>query len=144
MLHLHLHLSFDPAGRWGITDDSQPVFSIFFLVLHCPLGLAELQPCPVFDVVSHLFFCLPCLLPLSLCLARWFWPDLMNGRLVYLSLRLFTMVRRSSCHSIACWILARTSSLVTGSSSPTVRNSVFLISAFSVNSTSFFPNHFQT
>ena len=29
---------------------------------------------------SHLFLCLPCLLPLSLCLARWFWPDLMNGK----------------------------------------------------------------
>ena len=29
---------------------------------------------------SHLFLCLPCLLPLSLCLARWFWLDLMNGR----------------------------------------------------------------
>ena len=25
-------------------------------------------------------FCLPCLLLVSLCLARWFWPDLMNRR----------------------------------------------------------------
>ena len=31
------------------------------------------------------------------------------------SLHLFTMVRRSSCGQIACWILARTSSLVTWS-----------------------------
>ena len=51
-------------------------FLPFFSVLHCPLGLGKL----------HLF-CLPtsfsvCLVffPLSLCLARWFWPDLMNGR----------------------------------------------------------------
>ena len=30
---------------------SQPVFSIF-PVLHCPLGLGELQTCPFLDVVS--------------------------------------------------------------------------------------------
>ena len=36
----------------------QPVISIFFPVLHCPLGLGELQACPFLDVV------LP-LLPLS-------------------------------------------------------------------------------
>ena len=29
----------------------QPVFSPFFLVLHCPLGPAELQACPFPDVV---------------------------------------------------------------------------------------------
>ena len=29
----------------------QPVFSIFFPVLHCPLGLAELQACPFSDVI---------------------------------------------------------------------------------------------
>ena len=33
----------------------------------------------------------------------------------HFSLRLFTMVRRSSCGLIACWILAHTSSLVTWS-----------------------------
>ena len=56
-------------------------------------------------------------LPLSLCLARWFWPDLMNGKHDHTtcSLRLFTMVRRSSCGPVACWILTRTSSLVTWS-----------------------------
>ena len=43
--------------------------------------------------------------------------DLPNSRPVYsrCSLRLFTIVRRSSCGLIACWILARTSSLVTWS-----------------------------
>ena len=55
--------------------------------------------------------------PLSLCLARWFRPDLTNGRhdhttAVCVS---FTMARRSSCGPIAYWILARTSSLVTWS-----------------------------
>ena len=53
--------------------------------------------------------------PLSLCLARWFWPDLMNGRHVHTtSLCLFMMVR-SLCGTIAGRILARTSSLVTRS-----------------------------
>ena len=28
---------------------------------------------------SHLFLCLLVFFPLSLCLARWFWPDLMKG-----------------------------------------------------------------
>ena len=56
---------------------SQPVSSIFSPVLHCPLGLGELQACPFLD----------CCLPTS----------------------------SSSCGPIACWILARTSSLVTWS-----------------------------
>ena len=62
---------------------SQPV-SPFFSVLHCLLGLSKLQACPYLDVV------LPPLLqsvlsssPFHLCLARWFWPDLMNGRHVH-------------------------------------------------------------
>ena len=85
-------------------------FSPFHPVLHCPLGLAELQASLMLSF--HLFFCLPYLLSISLCLAKWFWPDLMNGK--HCSLRLFTMVR-SSCGPTACWILARTSSLVTWS-----------------------------
>ena len=53
-----------------------PVFSIF-PVFHCPLGLAELQACPFPDVV---FPPLPLSSPLSLYLARRFWPDLTNGK----------------------------------------------------------------
>ena len=58
----------------------QPVFSIS-PVLHCPLGLTELQACP-FPGVEFPPLPLPALSssPLSLCLARWFWPDLMNGK----------------------------------------------------------------
>ena len=41
--------------------------------------------------------------PLSLCLVRWFWPDLMNGRhSLHFSLHLFTIVRRSL---LPCFIL---------------------------------------
>ena len=53
---------------------------------------------PTCSSVCLIFF------PLSLCLARWFWQDLMNGRHVHTtdcSLRLFTMVRRSLCGPIA-------------------------------------------
>ena len=55
--------------------------------------------------------------PLSRCLATWSWPDLINGRrghttAVCVSLR---WSRWRSCGPIACWILARTSSLVTWS-----------------------------
>ena len=59
---------------------SQPVSSIFPCSL-LPSGICELQACQFSDV------CLPtsssvCLVffPLSLCLARWFLPDLTNWR----------------------------------------------------------------
>ena len=42
-------------------------------------------------------------------------PDELETWPYHSSLRLFTVVRRSSCGPIACWILAQTSSLVTRS-----------------------------
>ena len=75
------HLSLNREGRWGITDDFATTFlhsSLFF-----PLpsgtwrtpGLSIPWCCfPTSSSVCLVFF------PLSLCLARWFWPDLMNGR----------------------------------------------------------------
>ena len=69
------HLSINLEGRWGATDDFTTSFLHFFPVLHCPLGLGELQACPSLMLSSHLFLCLPCPLPLSLCLARWVWPE---------------------------------------------------------------------
>ena len=94
---------------------SQPVSSIF----PCPLAPRELQAWPVHFLMlsSHLFRCLPCPLPhftvpCKMVLAksdeRETWP-------YHCSLRFFTMVRRSSCGPIACWILTQTSSLVTWS-----------------------------
>ena len=49
---------------WAPQMISQPV-SFIFPVLHCPLGLDELQACPFPDVVfpSLHLLCLPCLLP---------------------------------------------------------------------------------
>ena len=66
---------------------------------------------------TFFFICLPCLLPpftmpYKMVLAR---PDERETCPYYSSLRLFLMVRRSSCGPIACWILAQTSSLVTWS-----------------------------
>ena len=80
LCHHHHHQSLNRKGRWGTTDDLEPVFSIF----PCsPLpsgtcrtpGLSITLCClPTFSFVYLVFF------PLSLCLARWFWPDLMNGK----------------------------------------------------------------
>ena len=56
---------------------SQPVSSIFPLFSTVLLDLPNSRPVHSLMLSSHLFLCLPCL---SLCLARWFWPDLMNGK----------------------------------------------------------------
>ena len=51
MKNHHHHQSLNREGRWGTTDDFATSFLHFFPVLHCPLGLAELQACPFPDVV---------------------------------------------------------------------------------------------
>ena len=81
------------------------------------LDLANSRPVHSLMLSSLLFFCLPCGLPpfdvhCKMALAR---PDERETCPYHFSLRLFTTVRRSSCGQIACWILARTSSLVTWS-----------------------------
>ena len=95
---------------------SQPVSSIF-PVLHCPLGLGELQARPFLDVVFP-----P--LPLSASSSSPFPRALQDGLArpdeeetcpQHFSLCLFTMIRRSSCGPIACWITAQIFSLVTWS-----------------------------
>ena len=70
------------TGPWGTKDDFLTSF-LHFSVLHCPLRL-------VIPGLSNPWWCLPtsfsvCLVffSLSLCLIRWFWPDLMNGRHVH-------------------------------------------------------------
>ena len=97
---------------------SQPVSSISFFLFSTALwDLANSRPVHSLIWSSHFFLCLPCLLPpftlpCKMVLAR---PDERDTCPYHCSLRLFTIVRRSSCSSIACWILARTSSLVTWS-----------------------------
>ena len=94
----------------------QPVSSIF-PCSPLPSDLANSRPVHSLMLSSHLFLCPPCLLspftaPCKMVLAR---PDERETWQYHCSLRLFTIVRRSSCGPIACWILARTSSLVTWS-----------------------------
>ena len=78
--HHHHHLFLNREGRWGTTDDfatSFPHLSLFSTTLS---DFANSRPVHSLMLSSHLFLCLPCLLPPLKCLARWFWPDLMNGR----------------------------------------------------------------
>ena len=68
---------------WGTTDDFTTSFlHLFFPVLHCLLGLGKLQACPLISwcCLPTSFSVCPVFVPLSLCHARWFWLDLMNGR----------------------------------------------------------------
>ena len=71
--HLHFHLSLDCGGRWDTTDNFTNSFLHFSLFSTAFWDLANSRPVHSLMLSSHLFFCLPCLLPLSLCLARWLW-----------------------------------------------------------------------
>ena len=115
--HHHHHQSLNREGRWGITDDFATSFLHFPLFSTALWDLSNSGPVRSLMLSSHLFLCLPCLLlPFTvLCKIVLVRPDERETCPYHRSLRLFTIVRRSSCGSIACWILARTSSLVTWS-----------------------------
>ena len=60
---LHLHLALNRGDRWDITHDfitSFLHFSLFFITLW---DLAKSRPVRFLVFSSHLFLCLPCLLP---------------------------------------------------------------------------------
>ena len=81
----------------------QPVSSIFLST--ALWDLANSRPVHSLMLSSHLFFCLPCLPPpftepCKMFLAR---PDERETFPYHSSLRLFTMVRRSSWGLTACW-----------------------------------------
>ena len=85
---------------------SQPVSYIFYCsplpsVTWRTPGLSILWCClPTSSSVCLVFF------PLSLCLARWFWPDLMNRRHVHTT-AVCVSLRWSEGYSVvrfACWI----------------------------------------
>ena len=109
------HLSLNRKGCWGTTDDFTSFlhFSLFSTTLW---DLANSRPIHSL-MSSHLFLCLPCLLPpfivpRKMVLTR---PDEHETWPYQCSLHLFIMVRRSLCGPIACWISTRTSLLVTWS-----------------------------
>ena len=117
LYHLHLNLSLNREGHLYTTDDFTTSFLHFLLFSTALWDLANSRPVYSLMLSSHLFFYLPCLLsPVTvrckMVLAR---PDERETWPYHCSLRLFTIVRRPSCGPIACWILARTSSLVTRS-----------------------------
>ena len=117
--HLSSHLSnisLNCKGRWGTTDDFTTSLLNFSLFSTALWDLENSRPVHSLMLSSHLFLCLPCLLPLftvpcKMVLAR---PDEQEIWPYHCSLCLFTMVRSSSA-PIACWILAWTSLLVTWS-----------------------------
>ena len=76
----HHHQSLNREGRWGTTDDFATSFLHFSLFPIALWDLPNSRPVHFLMLSFHLSLCLPCLFPLSLCLARWFWPDLMNGK----------------------------------------------------------------
>ena len=78
--HHHHYQSLNRTGRWGTTDDFATSFLHFSLFSTALWDLPNSGPVHFLMLSSHLFLCPPCLLPPSLCLARWFWPDLMNRR----------------------------------------------------------------
>ena len=78
--HNHHHQSLNLEGRWGTTDDFATSFLHFSLFSTALWDLPNSRPVHYLMLSSHLVLCLPRLFPFSLCLARWFWPDLMNGK----------------------------------------------------------------
>ena len=115
--HLSSHLSLNLEGRWGTADDFATSFLHFSLFSTALWDLPNSRPVHSLMLSSHLFLCLLCLLPpftvlCKMVLAR---PHERETRPYHCSLGLLTMVRGSLCGPIACWILARTSSLVTWS-----------------------------
>ena len=114
MSHLTSHLSLDREGHWSTTDDFATSFLDFSLFSTPHWDLPNSRPVHFLMLSSHLFLCLPCLFSpftvfCKVVLAR---PDERETCPHHCSLRLFIMVRRSSCGPIACWILPRSSKIL--------------------------------
>ena len=74
----HLHLSLNRGGRWGTAEDFT---TSFFHFSPLPSGSWRTPglSIPWCYLPTSFSVCLAFFL-FRLCLARWFWPDLMNGR----------------------------------------------------------------
>ena len=98
--HLHHHhLSLNREGRWGSTDHFTTSFLHSSLFSAALWDLANSRFVHFLMLSSNLFLCLPCLLPpftvpCKMALAR---RDERETCPYHYGLRLFTMVRRSSC-----------------------------------------------
>ena len=120
--HHHHHLSLNHEGRWGTTDDFTTSFVHFSLFSIGFWDLANPRPVHSLMLSSHLFFCLPCLLPPFTvpCKMVLAWPDeqkttiplqfesLYDSRgfcVVWLlagSLVLYSLTRTSGTYSLHC------------------------------------------
>ena len=103
---LHLHLSLNCGGHRGTIDDFTTSF------LHFSLFTTALSDLVTLMLSSPVFFCLPCLLPHFTVLARWFWPDQMNGRQVHTTSICVSLWWAGLCvvqlpagswHGLPCW-----------------------------------------
>ena len=63
LLSLSSHLSLNLEGRWGTIDDLATSFFHFSLFSSALWDLANSRPVDFMMLSSHLFLCLPCLLP---------------------------------------------------------------------------------
>ena len=80
-LYLFLsHLFLNREGRWGTTEDFATSFLHFSLFFTALSDLANFRPVHYLMLSSTSSSVCFVFFPLSLCLARWFLPDLMNGR----------------------------------------------------------------
>ena len=91
-------------NRQGTTDDFTISFLHFSLFSTTLWNFVNSRPAHSLMLSSHLFFCLP---PPFTAPCR---PDELETYPHHFSLRLFTIVRRSLCGPIVCWILTQTSS----------------------------------
>ena len=98
-LAIHLispHLSLNGKGCWGTTDDFTTNFLHFFLFSTALWDLANSSPVHSLMLSSHLFFCLPFLLPpftvpCKMVLVK---PDERETCPYHFGLRLFPMIRQ--------------------------------------------------
>ena len=109
----HHHQSLNRKGLWGTTNDFATSFLYFSLFSTALWDLLNSRPVHSLMLSSHLFLCLPCLLPpftvpCKMVLAR---PDERETWPYHCSLRLFTIVRQVPTaylpihqRCIKCWL----------------------------------------
>ena len=78
--HDHHCLSLNREGCWGTTDDFATSFLHFSLFSTALWDLPNSEPVHSLVLCSHLFLCLPCLLPPFTVPCKMVLPDLMNRR----------------------------------------------------------------
>ena len=112
MLHLHLRQCFNRCGRWGTTDDFTTSYLYFPLLSPAIWDLANSRPVHSLMLSSHLFLCLPCLLPpftvpCKMFFCQTWWTGNMTIPLQFASLydrqEVFSQSRkitRTACYSV--------------------------------------------